>query len=224
MSLNRNQIRTMLTMQSSMNAKINAAWVSAKYPFLRAVGREAAEAIDFTGWKWWSHTQPNVPQLGLELVDIWHFAISEELMRSDGNVGETVEVLAQKLVAINRNVTIEFDKRYYHLVAMPTIAKLELMMGMSVSRRFSIELFDSLLSDCAMDWAALYRGYVAKNTLNFFRQDNGYNIDAYSKIWAGREDNEHLLEIADLLDPEDPGFSQKLYDGLNVRYTALCKQ
>ncbi len=64
----------------------------------------------------------------------------------------------------------------------------------------------------------LYRQYVGKNVLNFFRQDNGYKEGTYVKVWEGREDNEHLVEVMDALDLTKPEFSHLVYEGLRARY------
>lgn len=37
--------------------------------------------------------------------------------------------------------------------------------------------------------------YIAKNTLNSFRNSNGYNTGEYVKIWNGREDNMVAMDI-----------------------------
>ena len=53
--------------------------------------------------------------------------------------------------------------------------------------------FATIMHLIEMDFDALYRSYVGKNVLNFFRQDHGYKEGTYVKNWAGREDNEHLV-------------------------------
>jgi hypothetical protein len=69
-----------------------------------------------------------------------------------------------------------------------------------------------------MDFDALYRSYVGKNVLNFFRQDHGYKDGSYIKVWQGREDNEHLVEIVKSLDSSHADFRDDVYLGLRKRY------
>ena len=69
-----------------------------------------------------------------------------------------------------------------------------------------------------MPFDDLYRIYVGKNVLNFFRQDHGYKDGSYKKVWQGREDNEHLVEVASSLDITDQSYQDKLYQGLLARY------
>ena len=69
-----------------------------------------------------------------------------------------------------------------------------------------------------LDFDALHLAYVGKNVLNFFRQDNGYQEGTYQKSWAGREDNEHLVELLGDLDAHAPDFADQVYRALAVRY------
>lgn len=69
-----------------------------------------------------------------------------------------------------------------------------------------------------MDSNELYRQYVGKNVLNFFRQDHGYKDGTYHKIWNGREDNEHLVDVLNTLDISLKDYSDSVYNGLKQRY------
>jgi len=71
-----------------------------------------------------------------------------------------------------------------------------------------------------MDFDQLYRTYVGKNVLNFFRQDHGYKDGSYVKTWHGREDNEHLAELLIALDSNSADFREAVYQGLKARYPA----
>ena len=82
--LSKEQAATMLSLQASMNARVDPDWITARYPYLRAVVIESAEAIEHHGWKWWKKQELDLPQLQMELIDIWHFILSELLLRNDG--------------------------------------------------------------------------------------------------------------------------------------------
>jgi hypothetical protein len=71
-----------------------------------------------------------------------------------------------------------------------------------------------------LDFDALYRHYVGKNVLNFFRQDHGYKDGTYKKIWQGREDNEHLMDLLKQLDSAAGDYAEQLYAALSARYAA----
>jgi hypothetical protein len=80
--------------------------------------------------------------------------------------------------------------------------------------------FANIMRLIEMDFDQLYRIYVGKNVLNFFRQDHGYKEGSYIKIWQGREDNEHLAELLTQLDSDSAGFKDEVYRGLQSRYPA----
>ena len=213
--LNPSQARTMLTLQARMNARVNPDWVHAGYPYLRAVVVEGAEAMEHKGWKWWKHQDCDLPQLQMELVDIWHFMLSHVLLEQQGDEAASLEVL----LAAEPTQNVLFDGRQIELASLDLIDKLELTIGLAVARRLSLPLFASLLDDCGMSWEELYRQYVGKNVLNFFRQDHGYKEGSYRKLWDdGREDNEHLVDIMSGLDAAEDGFQHLLYDSLKDRY------
>ena len=217
--LQNEQIYAMLKLQASMNAKVNPLWLTAGYSFLRAVVVEGAEAMEHHGWKWWKAQKCDLPQLQMELVDIWHFALSHFVIRADGDLDN-----AAGLIMLNSKAqdVATFDGVSSEFSVMGVIEKLELMIGLAVARKFHIQLFASLLSDCQMTWDELYRKYVGKNVLNFFRQDNGYKQGTYVKVWDGREDNEHLVEVLSVIDASDVRFAERIYEALNQRYALVA--
>ena len=70
-----------------------------------------------------------------------------------------------------------------------------------------------------MDLKELFALYVGKNVLNRFRQDHGYKEGSYRKLWAGREDNEHLIEILESISVEPEEMFDMLYQQLEQRYS-----
>jgi dimeric dUTPase (all-alpha-NTP-PPase superfamily) len=211
------QATTMLRLQAEMNAKVNPAWLTAAYPYLRAVVVEGAEAMEHRGWKWWKKQECDMGQLQMELVDIWHFTLSHILLTHGGNQQSSL----QELLAAENSSSVQFDGRNYHIKELDLIGMLELSIGLAAARRLSLPLFAALLRECEMSWQNLYCQYVGKNVLNFFRQDHGYKAGTYHKHWGGREDNEHLVEIMQQLDSTAEDFQHQLYSSLKDRYTRL---
>ena len=212
------QARTMLSLQAAMNAKVDPNWVAARYPYMRAVVIEAAEAIEHHGWKWWKKQEKDLPQLQMELIDIWHFLLSEILLNEDGNEAAALLNLTDMLETIEGSQQIDFDGKQYHLTSMDLLAQLELLIALSAARKIELFVFAAIMSNCEMDWTELYCQYVGKNVLNFFRQDHGYQDGSYQKMWNGREDNEYLVEVMAELDPVDVEYKDKLYSALSNHY------
>ncbi len=194
----------MLDMQDAMNSRVNPNWRRAGNAWYRAIWTECAEMLDHYGWKWWKHQQPDLEQVKLELVDIMHFAMSDYLLQHDD-----LEVVAAR---IERELSQPGDgddiREAIERMAQTTIA----------SRSMHYADFAGVMQLIGMDFDELYRSYVGKNVLNFFRQDHGYKDGSYVKIWNGREDNEHLIEVIAALDSDDPGFREGVYRGLVERY------
>jgi len=212
------QAKTMLSLQHSMNTKVDPDWIQARYPYLRAVAVEGAEAIEHHGWKWWKKQELDLPQLQMELIDIWHFILSELLLRSHDNGIDPQQALDNALQASESITQLHFDDSDYRLAEMDLLSKLELLIGLSAARRIELAVFASIMADCQLDWTELFRQYVGKNVLNMFRQDKGYKSGTYKKVWNGREDNEYLVDIIHTLDASSADFKQAIYAALNAAY------
>ena len=214
------QASTMLSLQTSMNIKVDPNWVEARYPYLRAVVIEAAEAIEHHGWKWWKKQEKDLPQLQMELIDIWHFILSEILLRNQADQDKSLTALTDSLSDSSTQNVINFDDQQFLINELDLIAKFELLIALSVSRRIELALFASIMTDCEISWTELYCQYVGKNVLNMFRQDKGYKEGTYQKIWNGREDNEYLVEIIGSLASSRSEFKDEVYAALESAYPA----
>ena len=212
------QTTTMLALQAAMNAKVDPNWVSARYPYMRAVVIEAAEAIEHHGWKWWKKQNKDLAQLQMELIDIWHFLLSEILLNEQGSETAAQPKLTAQLSAIDLSGIIEFDGKQYELSSLDLLNQLELLIALSAARKIELSVFAAIMENCELDWTELYCQYVGKNVLNFFRQDHGYQEGTYQKMWNGREDNEYLVDVMSELDPNDLEYKDKLYGALRAHY------
>ena len=201
------QFTAMLAMQDRMNIKVHPEWIRQNFAWHRALWIECGELIDHYGYKWWKKQTPEMEQVKLEIVDIWHFGMS---MLFDGR---SVEQIGADLVADLKAAAV--------LVRGVLEATEELATSVLATRKFSIVDFMSMLDSADMSLDDLYIAYVGKNVLNFFRQDNGYKEGTYTKNWAGREDNEHLVELVVELDASASDFSEQLYKALDSRYKQL---
>lgn len=208
----------MLSLQAGMNTKVDPNWVEARYPYMRAVVIEAAEAIEHHGWKWWKKQDKDLPQLQMELIDIWHFILSQILLDQQGEEQAAHKQLDKLLSEADTTTGFVFEGDTVDLKTIDLISKLEMLIAISVVRRIDLKLFSAILSDCEMTWTELYRQYVGKNVLNFFRQDRGYQQGSYQKLWNGREDNEYLVDILSTLDVDDPLFKEQIYSALDQHY------
>jgi dimeric dUTPase (all-alpha-NTP-PPase superfamily) len=195
-------LATMARMQDEHNRQVHPEWRLQGYQYYRAIWVECAELLDHFGWKWWKHQAPDLAQVKLELVDIWHFGLSE-LLRTDTLHDELVHLFVDG----GQTDPEGFRESVERLAA-----------GTLIGKNFRTEDFAAAMAALPMDFDELYRLYVGKNVLNHFRQDHGYKQGTYRKLWSGREDNEHLIELLDALDVAHADAPEKLYAALSGRY------
>ena len=201
----------MLTMQHNMNTRVHENWVQQNFQWYRAAWIECGELIEHYGYKWWKKQDPDLPQVQLEVIDIWHFGLSALFCD-----GKSIEQIATEIDAeLNRHQPSGLGVRE---------ATEELALYLLQTKGFSPSRFWDLMLASGLDFDQLYSAYVGKNVLNFFRQDHGYKEGTYVKNWAGREDNEHLVDLVAPLDKSAEDFADQVYRALAGRYGELVLQ
>ena len=153
------QLTDMLALQDRMNTKVHPQWREQGYEWYRAVWTECAELMDHFGWKWWKKQTPDLPQLQLEIVDIWHFGMSILLVRAQDPAAVADQIASQWTTQTS---TTDFR------IAVEALAQDTL-----TTKAFSIPLFCQLMTLADFSLDQLYKQYTGKNVLNFFRQDHG---------------------------------------------------
>lgn len=202
------QLAAMAQLQIALNDNVHPEWRTQGFPYYRAVWVECAELLDHFGWKWWKHQVTDVEQVKLEVIDIWHFGLSELIRAGAAGVDH-----------VDENVVAAFTDRLGSNVSLDFRAAVEVLAAKSLEERsFPVAAFVDVMTALPMTFAELYRTYVGKNVLNHFRQANGYQAGRYVKTWRGKEDNEHLFELVSSLDHASATFSADLYRALEVRY------
>ena len=199
-----NAVRTMLDLQDRMNTKVHPEWRQQGFEWYRAAWIECAELMDHAGYKWWKHADPDIEQIQLEVVDIWHFGMSAMICDCE-NLDELAVQISTDLAKVAPELSL--------LEATEVLAE-----SCITSKSFATTAFLGLMHASRLTFEQLYRMYVGKNVLNFFRQDHGYKDGSYIKIWDGREDNEHLSDLLLQLDPNRADFADAVYQGLAGAY------
>lgn len=204
---------TMLNLQHRMNTKVHPQWISQRYEWYRAIWIECGELMEHYGYKWWKKQTPDIEQVRLEAIDIWHFGLSALFLDEKTGDDKSIDSIAEE-------VSIALEKHKY--AGQDARTATEALAAYALNHRaFSVELFADLMHAVELDFDELYRHYVGKNVLNFFRQDNGYKEGTYQKQWHGREDNEHLMDLLKDLDSDDEAYADNLYAALQQRYLSV---
>ena len=215
-----NQIEQMFNLQKQLNDDTNGEiWLTGvtrenrKISWYQCIYMEVAEAIDSFNWKHWKNinVEPDWANIKVELVDIWHFVMSEAIRVGDpsyANQYEEIDVAGD----LDPEILLQTLEK---ILALSAQAKIE---NNENAIRETIDLFFVALSGIGMDTAELYKRYVVKNQLNTFRQQNGYKDGSYIKTWGGVEDNVVAFNIMD----DNPGISPSdLYLKLESAYASL---
>tara|TARA_E500000075_G_scaffold132788_1_gene145571 strand:- start:927 stop:1571 length:645 start_codon:yes stop_codon:yes gene_type:complete len=204
-------LETMAQMQKQHNEQVHPHWADQGYAYYRAIWVECAEMLDHFGWKWWKQQQGDLDQVKLELVDIWHFALSEMLRHGPMDPGVAVQLEAVKAHAFaDESQRCEAFREAAEALALSSLN----------TKSFEMVPFLRAMATLPLSLEELYSLYIGKNVLNHFRQNHGYKTGDYRKLWQGREDNEHLVEVLAELRGESEQLPERLYQALEARYEA----
>lgn len=213
-AIDRESIREMCVMQDTLNSVINPNWYHAGYNWPRAAWIEAAELIEHVGWKWWKAQTPDMHQAQIEVVDIWHFVLSDYLARKGHNAPQ---VLDEEINDPEAKVSIYCGElRRLDELELRQVA--EVFVSLAAQGTISARVFDAIRAAAGLSWPELRRQYLAKNLLNIFRQRNGYKSGEYMKTWFGAEDN---VALARLMTANPEASASTLYAALEREYALV---
>jgi dimeric dUTPase (all-alpha-NTP-PPase superfamily) len=204
MTLLAQRLKEMFEMQEALNVYTNGAdyketktcaKTDKPINYRRCAWMETAEFVDSFDWKHWKHGEDDIENAKTELVDIWHFLMSAELAEN-GMPDDSKLEYAHKSISVNPysdDIFAVADIFVCGIIEEPNIFPSEEAEGV-------LSDFLLLCTMVGLSFEELYKRYVIKNSLNFFRQDHGYAEGSYIKIWAeGKEDNIFAIELADKL-------------------------
>jgi len=158
----------------------------------RYICMELFELIDSSDrFKHWKNLDADVDfdNIKMEVVDVWHFLMSQAL--TDLTIDITILMYRYHVLNGEREPVKELD--YFDIidVADDMIKSTYNNCGGSMDKMF--HYFFKLLASVGMSFEDLYKQYIVKNTLNTFRQNNGYKQGTYVKEINGSEDNIHIM-------------------------------
>ena len=218
------QMEIMLSLQQKLNDSTNGeGWENGftkqgkRIDWRRCIYLEAAELIDSYPWKHWKNIDAKVDRANIEveLVDIWHFVMSEVLRVNRLNDNLPIAELAIRLEDVVGDIDAsKIEDDYY--------AEIEAIEELIKKLFCHFELVDftksyfELCRKLGLSFERLYQLYIGKNILNSFRQDHGYKEGRYIKVWNGKEDNAVMQEILSSNSKITP---EELYRKLEEKYS-----
>jgi dimeric dUTPase (all-alpha-NTP-PPase superfamily) len=186
--IKRERLDDHLFLQDTLNRAIHPQWWEQHYNWTRAILVESVELLDHVGWKWWKNQKPDQAQAHMELVDIWHFILSNELSRCNN---DHVEALGNLLHGLkDRQFLVPMGYQNVDVRDLGTLGLIHVLAGSAAAGDANVTVFSMLMDQLGLTWEKLDLLYRTKNVLNVFRQKHGYLNGTYQKTWHGKEDNE----------------------------------
>jgi len=223
-------IAKMYEMQCGFNVKIHPEWNKQNFSFHTAIVTETSEGIGSFAWKWWKKQTDDYQNYVVELVDLWHFIMSQDaqdVLNDETLFGEYFEDTAGDWRPYIYDCFPDYPLcKSVDTSSKACLAELDLIMEAQYEFKRgeigSIDVCYALINAWLRtvgDIDALYKFYIGKNVLNAFRQDNGYATGTYKKLWgkAKEEDNVVMMRILEDLDATDD-MNEKVYAKLQFEY------
>lgn len=201
------KIKSMLMLQQELNDNTNGkGWEEGitkqgkPIDWRRCILLESAELIESYPWKHWKNIDAPADKenIKIEVVDIWHFVMSEILRLNTIKSNKTLEDLVEEINSLSNFSTLTnpeneiADDHFEQIVNIESFIK---TLFNEEEWKDMTNSYFSIVSQSGLNLDSLYQLYIGKNILNKFRQDNGYKDGSYKKIWDGKEDNVVMQEI-----------------------------
>lgn len=222
-----NRILQMLQLQQELNDTTNGLnWEAGvtkngkQIDWRRCIYLEAAELVESYPWKHWKNidASPDYENIKIEIVDIWHFVMSEALrIYKIENLG-SIENIALAVSKMESFETFTQSDKGETLESYEEIALVEEMIRILFCEsdiNTLVIAFLTMSSKLNLKLPELYELYIGKNILNKFRQNHGYKEGSYIKIWNGKEDNVVMQSILHTKSDITP---DELYQALKEAY------
>ncbi len=221
------KIKQMLQLQQQLNdATSGKGWENGLtnrgkiIDWKRCIYLETAELVDSYPWKHWKNidAEPDYENIKIEVVDIWHFVMSEALRRYKVENKGSLDDLANDIEQLPAYDYFKSENQDNNFDIYEQIERIERLIYVLFTHKEVSELLNAFLSmsaDLNINLNELYNLYVGKNILNQFRQDHGYKEGKYIKEWNGVEDNVVMQQLMYENGQISPG---ELYELLEKNY------
>jgi len=198
--LNRELVAECVELQDKFNTSVRGGdWREQDLDWMMAIIVECGELMGHLGYKWWKKQTSDKKEAFVEIIDIVHFLISDNLKLHTS--ARLVNIIIAASLGIHPKTSTddtELVKRISYYVKGIIFAMPNTMDKGHVPGRYaSINLVWANLFNIATtlgytDLNSVFKMYLAKNALNKLRQDKGYKSGEYKKMWNGKEDNTYL--------------------------------
>ena len=233
----RDMLNDMMARQDALNTKaIGPGWRDYDVDWRLTVFTECAELLDSLNNYWWKKTDIKISDYStynsylmartdpidllnvkVELVDIWHFLLSELMNRHNSE-----DLLRRLTDRFEQHTTLEAPESLGQLRGEIQMGILALYPKLFDDTINHVDAFLNIVDLSGMTIEDLYKLYVGKATLNTFRQDNGYKTGEYTKLWTkeGKEVEDNVVMFDLLMNTKVEDLSE-LYAKLETAYAEV---
>jgi dimeric dUTPase (all-alpha-NTP-PPase superfamily) len=194
MIIDKDKLMMMFELQHKNNVNtIPEYWIK-NLAWNEAIIAESGELLESLQYKWWKSGEVDLDNSRMELIDIWHFIMSQLMVEhikkysiittTDDFKGDVLESLVNQITLID----------HYSITENNELTRLELMHVINESIKTTIDPFNydtndlvlhflTCIASFGMSFNDLVELYITKNVLNHLRQNNGYKTGEYIKLW-----------------------------------------
>lgn len=221
------RILQMLELQQELNDATNGEnWEEGltknnkRIDWRRCIYLEAAELIDSYPWKHWKNIDASADyeNIKIEIVDIWHFVMSEALrlykVKNLGSIADIAKVITQ-MQGFDQFLEAKKSEQLDPYEEIELVEEMIKTLFCNEDINTLIISFLTMSTKLNLKLPELYTLYIGKNILNKFRQNHGYKEGSYIKEWDGVEDNVVMQKILASKDDITP---EALYNALEKAY------
>jgi len=221
------RILQMLELQQELNDATNGEnWEEGltknnkRIDWRRCIYLEAAELIDSYPWKHWKNIDASADyeNIKIEIVDIWHFVMSEALrlykVKNLGSIADIAKAVTQ-MQGFDQFLEAKKSEQLDPYEEIELVEEMIKTLFCNEDINTLIISFLTMSSKLNLKLPELYTLYIGKNILNKFRQNHGYKEGSYIKEWDGVEDNVIMQKILASRNDITP---EALYNALEKAY------
>lgn len=203
------QAKQLIEHQTQANDVMAGDWVhtdSKQLAYYRAAYIELSEALMEIGYKWWKKEEPDTKKVLFELVDALHFVISDHIRyftKKHRDSDRAASFLMNSFINIYEPA-VEHIGVYANKVSSIQTSDLSLqdlcdqaIYSTIKEGRASINWLAVLFERLGISNNQVVYYYLAKNTLNKFRDANGQKEGTYIRKWNDKDDNTYLYAFVD---------------------------
>lgn len=200
-------LESMFDTQMQLNNKsYDTAWITKgttyEFDYEIAAAQEIGEFLNSLPYSWWSKAEADRQNCVTELVDAWHFIMSQAIIDRGGDQQQAVlDAFEAYQQAEGSFIEQSVKRATKELVAALYMNEVNVGGHDSGVNVNYLRSFFRLCMSYDVSFDLLSARYLAKATLNKFRVAHGYKTGQYTKIWTvgdkKEEDNYFLSTYVD---------------------------